>query len=291
MTNAENGAVWHVEAMHKRFRRRVALSDINLDLGHGVTGLLGPNGAGKTTLLRILATTLSPDSGTLRILGQDPAHEATRVEVRRSLGYVPQETRMYGEFTAFDFVDYVAILKEMTDTQRRREEVRRVLTAVGLEERMHSRIRTLSGGMRRSVMMAQALLGSPEMLILDEPTDGLDPAQRVRFEELVSTLAATRAVLMSTHLNEDVATVCGQVIVLDHGRIRFAGSPADLASVAEGHVWESENRDPAATLSRLTSNGRFRNLGAPPPRADALSPSVEDGYMLLTSTVTSDVLT
>jgi ABC-2 type transport system ATP-binding protein len=291
MINADNGAVWLVDGVHKRFRRRVALSDISLQVGHGVTGLLGPNGAGKTTLLRILATTLAPSAGALRILGQDPAHEAARVEVRRSLGYLPQETRMYGEFTAFDFVDYVAILKEMTDTHRRRDEVRRVLTAVGLEDRMHSRIRTLSGGMRRSVMLAQALLGAPEMLILDEPTDGLDPAQRVRFEELVSTLASTCAVLMSTHLNEDIATVCAQVIVLDHGLIRFAGSPADLAAVAEGHVWESENRDPAATLSRLTSNGRYRNLGDPPPRADTLSPSVEDGYMLLTNAATPDVLT
>jgi ABC-2 type transport system ATP-binding protein len=280
----------HVDAVDKGFRRRVALSGISLDVGRGVTGLVGPNGAGKTTLLRILATTLSPDAGTLEVLGRDPAQEADRIEIRRTLGYLPQETRMYGDFTAFDFVDYVAILKEMTDTRRRRDDVRRVLSAVGLEDRMHSRIRTLSGGMRRSVMMAQALLGTPQLLILDEPTDGLDPAQRLRFRETVSAFATTQTVLMSTHLTEDVATLCAQVIVLGRGEIRFAGPPTELAAAADGHVWESETPDPAATVSRLTGEGRYRNLGVPPDRAHLESPSLEDGYMWFPAADTSDVL-
>jgi ABC-2 type transport system ATP-binding protein len=278
------------QGLGKRYGRRWALSECTVDIPAGkVVGLVGPNGAGKTTLLRVLATTLSPDAGTLRILGRDPTQEADRTEIRRTLGYLPQETRMYGDFTAFDFVDYVAILKEITDTRRRRDDVRRVLSAVGLEDRMHSRIRSLSGGMRRSVMMAQALLGTPQLLILDEPTDGLDPAQRLRFRETMSALAATRTVLMSTHLTEDVTTLCAQVIVLGSSRILFAGSAPDLAVVADGHVWESETPDPAASVSRLTGEGHYRNLGVPPGRADLVSPSLEDGYMLLTAADNSQV--
>ena len=169
MTPAGSSTV-QVDAVSKRFRSRVALNEVSLRIGRGMTGLLGPNGAGKTTLLRILATTMSPDDGMVRIFGRDPAQEGDRLEIRRTLGYLPQEVGIYGDFTAFDFVDYVAILKEMTDTRRRRDDVRRVLTTVGLGDRMHAKIRTLSGGMRRRVGLAQALLGTPRLLILDEPT-------------------------------------------------------------------------------------------------------------------------
>ena len=254
-----------------------------------MTGLLGPNGAGKTTLLRILATTLSPDSGTVRVLGLDPAKEADRVAIRRALGYLPQETGMYRDFTAFDFVDYVAILKEMNGTAQRRDEVRRVLTAVGLEPRMHSKIRALSGGMQRRVALAQALLGTPRLLILDEPTVGLDPVERLRFRETVSAVASTETVLLSTHLTEDVAALCSRVIVLERGRIRFAGPTPDLAAVADGRVWESDTADPAAALSWLTGQGVYRNLGVPPDGAQLVAPNVEDGYMLLTAPATASV--
>ena len=145
MTPAGSSTV-QVDAVSKRFRSRVALNEVTLRVGRGMTGLLGPNGAGKTTLLRILATTMSPDEGTVRIFGRDPAQEGDRLEIRRTLGYLPQEVGIYGDFTAFDFVDYVAILKEMTDTRRRRDDVRRVLTTVGLGDRMHAKIRTLSPG-------------------------------------------------------------------------------------------------------------------------------------------------
>lgn len=281
MTNAATTV--NVNAVGKRFRNQVALDGVDLDIGRGVTGLLGPNGAGKTTLLKILATTLAPDAGAVRVLGWDPAHKGERRQIRRALGYLPQETGAYSDFTAFDFVDYVAILKEITDRQRRRDDVRRVLTAVGLENRMHSKIRSLSGGMRRRVVLAQAMLGSPRLLILDEPTAGLDPVERLRFRETVSAVASTETVVLSTHLTEDVAAVCTDVVVLDRGHNRFTGPPDDLAAMADGHVWETEMSDPTATLSWLTGQGRYRNLGTPPDGAELVPPSLEDGYMLLTA--------
>ena len=171
----------------KTFGRTRALAGVDLRVDPGITGLLGPNGAGKTTLLRIAATVLAPDAGQVRVLGRDPSTAEGRLEIRRRLGYVPQEPGFHRNFTAFEFVDYVAILKEMVDRRARHDEVRRVLALVGLEQVTGTGIRALSGGMRRRVGLAQGLLGSPDLLLLDEPTAGLDPEQRLRFREVVST--------------------------------------------------------------------------------------------------------
>jgi ABC-2 type transport system ATP-binding protein len=267
----------------KRFRSTVALQDVSLDIGAGVTGLLGPNGAGKTTLLRIVATALGADAGEVRVLGLDPARAADRLQIRRQLGYLPQEHGFYTGFTAFDFVDYIAVLKEMTDPRRRRDEVRRVLTAVGLESQMHHRIRTLSGGMRRRVGLAQALLGSPRLLVLDEPTTGLDPVQRLRFREVLSTVSPSTGVLLSTHLIEDVAALCSQVVVIEGGSTLFTGPTADLARVADGRVWDADKPGPDALLSWRSGDGRYLNVGDPPTGAELVPPTPEHGYLLLTS--------
>ena len=156
-----------------------ALAGVDLDLKPGVTGLLGPNGAGKTTLLRLLATALPPTQGKVRVLGLDPEVPAERTGIRRQLGYQPQEVGFPRGFTAFAFVDYIALLKEWTQPAARHAEVRRVLDLVGLSDLGAKRIRAMSGGQRRRVSLAQALLGSPPVLILDEPTTGVDPEQRV----------------------------------------------------------------------------------------------------------------
>ena len=211
-----------------------ALHDVSLTLGRGVTAVLGPNGAGKTTLMRVVATVLTPDAGSVRLLGADPADPQARVGVRRQLGYLPQEVGYYRSFTTFDFVDYVAVLKEIVDEGNRHAEVRRVLRLVDLDAHGDKRLRALSTGMRRRVGLAQALLGRPELVVLDEPTDGLDADQRARFRRIVADLAVSATVLVSTHVVDDVAGIATHVVVLEGGRVAFSGPTAALAARAPG---------------------------------------------------------
>jgi len=269
-----------LDGVGRRYGSKAALSEVSLTAGPGILGLLGPNGAGKTTMLRIAATVLAPSGGKVRLLGLDPSDAEPRVQIRRRLGYLPQDPGFHLNFTAFDFVDYVAILKGMTDRRSRHDEVRRVLVAVDLKAAMHQKIKSLSGGMRRRVGFAQALLGAPDLLVLDEPTAGLDPEQRLRFRELVSG-GAGRTVLLSTHQTEDVAALCPRVIVLLEGRVRFDGSPAELAGVASDRVWLEDRRHPDALLSWQTGTGECRNIGDPPSGASLVAPTIEDGYLLM----------
>ena len=262
------------------YGRTAALDDVSLRLGAGVTGLLGPNGAGKTTLLRVLATAVPADRGAFTVLGHDPGTTAGRQNVRRSLGYLPQTPGFHPDFTAFAFVDYMAILKELTDRTARHREVRRVLEAVDLGDVRGKRIRKLSGGMRQRVALAAALVGEPAFLVLDEPTVGLDPEQRMRFREMIATAGEGRTVLLSTHQTEDVAMLCQRVIVMAAGRVHFEGTPAELTARAEGHVWSSTERDPGARAGWRTGTGAFRNVGNPPQGATLVEPALEDGYLL-----------
>jgi ABC-2 type transport system ATP-binding protein len=270
-----------VAGLTKSFGNLRAVDRIDLALRPGVTGLLGPNGAGKTTLLRMLATVAAPDDGGLRILGHDPRTHDGRLAIRRRLGYLPQEPGFHQSFSAFDFVDYVAILKEWTDRRERHDEVRRVLELVGLGDVAKKRIRQLSGGMRRRLGIAQAILGAPDLLLLDEPTAGLDPEQRLRFRELLGSTARQATVLLSTHQTDDVAALCQQVVVMLDGQIRFSGPPSELAALANGRVWTADDRDPAAGLAWVTGEGRWRHVGNPPQGAELVASTVEDGYLQL----------
>ena len=270
-----------IAGLTKRYGRTDALAGIDLELGTGVVGFLGPNGAGKTTLLRIVATSLAPTSGSIEILGNNPADAAGRLAIRRTLGYVPQDVGLYETFTVFDFVDYIAILKEHIDRRARRNEVRRVIAAVDLDDVSSKRIRTLSGGMRRRVALAQSLLGDPEVLVLDEPTVGLDPEQRLRFRQIVSQHAERRCVLLSTHMTEDVEALCQRVVVIDRGSVTFDGGPAALAAIAAGRVWIADGADPRALVSWRTGDGRHRHVGDPPAGVDLIQPTVQDGYLVL----------
>jgi len=241
--------------IRKRLGSTAVLAGVNLERGDGITGLLGPNGAGKTTLMRVLATVLTPDSGSVQLLELDPADPHERTLIRSRLGYMPQEPGFHQRFTAFEFVDYVAILKELTARRARHDEVRRVLALVGLGDVAARRIKALSSGMRRRVALAQALLGDPKLLILDEPTAGLDPEQRMHFRELITGLAQDRCVVIASHQTEDVAALCDHVLVLRAGATLFAGPPRRLAALAAGR----------ATTPTL-ENGYLHLIGNPSPK-------------------------
>ena len=270
-----------IQGLGKRYGSTVALDDLALQIGTGITGLLGPNGAGKTTLLRCLATALAPDRGRVEAYGLDPAVAAQRTALRRRLGYLPQDPGLYPNFAAAALLDYVAVLKEMTDARRRRTEVRRVLEEVGLTDRAGVKVRKLSGGMRQRLGLAQALLGDPDLLILDEPTVGLDPEQRMLFRALISRLGETRTVLLSTHQTEDVGALCERVVVMRQGRAVYDGTPRGLAEQAEGQVWLSAEAPGDNRMYWRNADGEFRTLGAQPPNGTPVRPSIEDGYLML----------
>ena len=282
MTTELHTAAVNVEGLSRSYGSTRALDGVDLSFARGITGLLGPNGAGKTTLLSILATANEPDAGRVSVLGFDPSDKKERVEIRRRLGFLPQELSFHRHFTVAMFLDYVAILKEILDRRQRADEIARVLDATGLSGLAGKRIRALSGGMRQRLGIAQALLGQPQLLILDEPTAGLDPSQRLRFRELLSELPNDPVIVLSTHQADDIAAICPHVVVLLNGRVHFAGPPSDLASSAAGRVWASDDRDARAHLSWRGGDGRWRHIGEqPPPGAQPVTPTVEDGYLLL----------
>ena len=224
-----------IEDLTRRFGRTDAVAGVSLRAGPGVLGLLGPNGAGKTSLLRMLATVLSPSSGSVRLLGRDPREYAERKEIRRRLGYLPQSLGYYPGFTVVEFVEYFALLKEMPPA-RVPGAVAAAVERVDLGRQARAKLRTLSGGMLRRVGIAQAIVNDPELLLLDEPTAGLDPEQRVAFRALLRDIGEHASVIVSTHLVEDIGAACGDVALMDQGRIAFRGTPAELTVRGEqGH--------------------------------------------------------
>jgi ABC-2 type transport system ATP-binding protein len=217
----------------RTFGRSRAVDGVSLAVGPGVFGLLGPNGAGKTSLLRMLATVLPPSSGAVRLLGRDPGRPADRVEIRRRLGYLPQNLGYYPSFTVSEFVEYFALLKEVPASRVPRA-VAGAIERVELGPKAKARLRTLSGGMLRRVGIAQAIVNDPELLLFDEPTAGLDPEQRVGFRTLIRDLGQQATVVVSTHLVEDVGAACSEVALMAEGRVVFRGRPEELIVQGEG---------------------------------------------------------
>ena len=217
----------------RRFGRTQAVAGVTLETGPGVFGLLGPNGAGKTTLLRMMATVIPPNSGRMRLLGRDPGGYGPRREIRRRLGYLPQNLGYYPGFTVAEFVEYFALLKEVPPG-RVPKAVAAAIERVDLGGRARAKLRTLSGGMLRRAGIAQAIVNEPELLLLDEPTAGLDPEQRVAFRTLLRDLGERATVIVSTHLVEDVGAACSAVALMDAGKIVFQGTPDELVARGEG---------------------------------------------------------
>ena len=264
-----------------------ALKDLTLDLrAPSLIGLLGPNGAGKSTLMKLLVASLLPTEGSILVDGV-PLEKAER-QLKERLGYLPQDFGLFDELTVTEFLDYMAALKGL---RRPQAAIREVIRAVNLEEKAKAGIRTLSGGQRQRVGIAQALLGDPPFLIFDEPTVGLDPEERIHFRNLFSRTAQERLVLLSTHIIEDVQSVCDQIVVIHHGQIRFTGTPEQLIQSAAGHVgvfWEKDEMQEQGlhiTARVNTSQGvRCRAVADQlPPYAQAEEPTLEDAYLYLIS--------
>ena len=261
-----------------------ALRDVNLTLeSPNLIGLLGPNGAGKSTLMKLLVAGLLPTSGNISVDGT-PLHRCEKA-LKAKLGYLPQSFGLYDELTVWQFLDYMAALKGLRNS---RAAIDRAMEAANLTEKRKARIRTLSGGQRQRVGIAQALLGEPEFLILDEPTVGLDPEERIHFRNFFSQAAQDKIVLLSTHIIEDVQSVCNQLIVIHHGTILFTGTPEALIASAQGHVGvflESEeslaNHDLQITSRVNTAKGvACRGVAEKlPPFAEPVEPRLEDAYL------------
>jgi ABC-type multidrug transport system ATPase subunit len=213
-----------------RAGRHLAVDGLDMDAGTGVHGLLGPNGAGKTTLMRAVATVTRPAGGQLELLGQ-PVHER-RTDlraVRRAIGYLPQHFGYYPRFTVREFVEYMAWLKEVPKREVAGA-AQRAVERAGIADRADTKLKTLSGGMLRRAGIAQAIVNDPAVLLLDEPTVGLDPEQRLGFRDLLRDLGTNSCVLVSTHLVEDVAAACTDVVLADAGRVVWQGTPSELAA-------------------------------------------------------------
>ncbi len=272
-----------------------ALERVNLSISGGMYGLLGPNGAGKTTLMRILAGILRPSSGNLSIGGYDYDTEKGRVEVKRLLGYLPQEMGVYPDLNAREFLDYVAILKGLDDRRARQKRVDELLEIVSLTAVARRKLKTFSGGMKRRVGIAQALLNDPRLLIVDEPTAGLDPEERIRFRNLLSDLGGERTVLLSTHIVEDIAQTCRNLAILKNGRVVFQGTTIDLIGQARGKVWivttnGTRSSRPTGEITvvstmHMDTSVQYRVVGelVPSDESEAVltEPSLEDSYVWL----------
>jgi ABC-2 type transport system ATP-binding protein len=278
-----------IEDVTKQYGRGVrALDGVSLSLSPGVLGLLGPNGAGKSTLMRIVATISRPTAGRVRWQGADLAAEPDRL--RATLGYLPQDFGVYPNLTALEFLDYLAAAKGL-DPGRTRARIDQLLELVNLVEARKRPIGGFSGGMRQRLGIAQALLNDPSLLIVDEPTAGLDPEERVRFRNLLSELAHDRVVILSTHIVSDVEATATTIALLAQGRLLFVGDAESLLARAQGAVWECVV--PAAELPALKArhalsgavrkNGHVlaRLVGEAPPAAEArpAAPTLEDAYL------------
>ena len=269
------------DSIAKSFGQHPAIRDVTVLAQGGITAVLGPNGCGKSTLLRCIATVMMPDSGSVTIDGLDPRRESERIEARRRLGYAPQEAGFDPRLRVLDAVDYVAVLKGLDDTRRRRRSVFEALDRVGLAERTGARVGELSAGMRRRLVLAQALLGAPTLVVFDEPGAGLDPDERLRLREILTERRRTATILLATHLTDEAAGA-DRVIVLGAGRVQFDGTPSRLAAHADGRVWhQSDFPPPGVRASWQQAGGGHRCLGHPPAGAVLLEPTLEEGYLLV----------
>jgi ABC-type multidrug transport system ATPase subunit len=278
-----------IDGLSKRYPGGVqALSGISLTIGPGMFGLLGPNGAGKSTLMRILATLQDADAGTVTLDGIDVLRQ--KEEVRKRLGYLPQEFGLYPRVSAFDLLDHLAALKGIAPARRRWQVVQALLHRTNLLEVRHRRLGSFSGGMKQRFGIAQALLGEPRLIIVDEPTAGLDPEERIRFHSLLSDISEQVIVILSTHIVADVSDLCRRMAILHGGRLVAEGNPVALASALRGRIWRkvveretlAQHQAQLAVIATRRAAGQLvihvHSEGSPGPGFEAIEPDLEDAY-------------
>ncbi len=227
-----------IQGLSKTYKNgKTALEDINLEIGNGMFGLLGPNGAGKSSLMRILVTIMKASSGNVNVDGYDLVKN--RKEIRKMLGYLPQDFRFFTKLKTWEFLDYAAGLSGVKSKKIRSAKVDEWLENVGLFDSRERQANKLSGGMKRRLGIAQALIGEPKIIVVDEPTTGLDPEERIRFRNILSELSQKDVIIiLSTHIVGDISSMCNDLALLDEGRLQFNGSPEELVNMAKGHVWQ-----------------------------------------------------
>ncbi len=267
-----------------------ALVDVSLDIPNGMFGLLGPNGAGKSSLMRTIATLQEPDQGSIHFGGLDVLKE--KDALRRQLGYLPQDFGVYPKVTALDLLDHFATLKGLTVRKERKETVEALLRQVNLWEARHQKLGTFSGGMRQRFGIAQALIGDPKLLIVDEPTAGLDPEERNRFLNLLAEIGEQVVVILSTHIVEDVTDLCQRMAVISKGRLLFTGEPGEALEAMQNRVWRrrvakaelAEHQARHMVLSTRLVGGQpeIHVYSETQPEAgfEAVTPGLEDVYFL-----------
>jgi len=268
-----------------------ALRGVSIDIENGMFGLLGPNGAGKSTLMKIICGILEQSYGQITINGIDVREK--REELQGLIGYLPQEFGMYENMTAWDFLHYMGILKKIVNQEERTKRVEYVLGAVHMSEHKDEKIGSFSGGMKQRIGIAQILLHLPKILVVDEPTAGLDPRERIRFRNLLVELSKDRIVIFSTHIIEDVASSCNMVAVMKKGNVRYMGAPISMAKIAEEKVWMlnipavdfEKMKDDYVIIHHMKDgdNIRCRCLADEAPVADAkqVKANLEDAYLYL----------
>lgn len=279
-----------LEGLSKDYGSVRALRKTDLQINQGVFGLLGPNGAGKTTLIRMAATTLPPTAGSVTVCGHDTMREP--LAIRKMLGYLPQDFGAYPKLKGSEYLEYIAILKNL---RRPKTQINALLSQFNLTDVARRWVTTYSGGTLRRLGIAQALLGSPRVLLIDEPTSGLDPEERVRFREFLMNLGSDRIVVLSTHFVEDVAMTCDHLGVLDHGELRYHGTPRALIEVYEHKIFEVTIPDEEVKekldawgqrvlSTRREADGRAVRLLGEVEGGREVIPSLEDAYLALLRT-------
>lgn len=284
-----------IKGLEKKFNKNtIALQDINLSIGNGIFGLLGKNGSGKTTLMRIITTLLEPTKGNINILGLE-YNTKNYEKIKKNIGYLPQEFGFYKDFTVLEIMNYISILANI-DTSLRHKKIKKILENVGMYNDRKKKYKQLSGGMKRRVGLAQAMLNDPKILIVDEPTAGVDPEERIKIRNLLNEYSQNNTVLFSTHIVEDIESTCNKLAILNEGNLLFNGTLSKLLDLASGTLWEclfsnieafnAFEREHKVLSYKREEHGIIAKVieqGSPMPKSTPLKVSLEEAYVYITT--------